>query len=127
MKHLKHLKHTLATCMYTQYPDLFLQRPDKNTCMTFFFVLFCLFLLHQQWAHARCRSSSNAELSAERSGRRALSVSEWSEWWRHLCSGPTTNSPNQNQRTHDSFVVASFLPTMSFNFKKYYMSLCAFA
>ena len=32
MKHQKHLKHTLVTCMYTQHPDLLLQHPDENTC-----------------------------------------------------------------------------------------------
>jgi hypothetical protein len=31
MKHLKPLKNTLTTCMYSQHPDLLLQRPDKNT------------------------------------------------------------------------------------------------
>ena len=32
MKHLKHLKDTLATCMYMQHPDLLLQHLDENTC-----------------------------------------------------------------------------------------------
>ena len=29
MKHQKHLKHTLATCMYMQHLDLLLQHPDE--------------------------------------------------------------------------------------------------
>jgi hypothetical protein len=30
MKQLKYLKHTLATCMYMQHPDLLLQQPDET-------------------------------------------------------------------------------------------------
>jgi hypothetical protein len=30
MKHLKHLKYMLATCMYMQYLDLLLQHPNKT-------------------------------------------------------------------------------------------------
>jgi hypothetical protein len=29
MKHLKHLKHTLATCIYMQHLDLLLQHLDE--------------------------------------------------------------------------------------------------
>jgi hypothetical protein len=30
MKHLEHMKHTLATCMYMQHPDLLLQHSNET-------------------------------------------------------------------------------------------------
>jgi hypothetical protein len=30
MKHLKYLKHMLATFMYIQHPEILLQHPDKT-------------------------------------------------------------------------------------------------